>query len=334
MYPERISASNIDDLILVEQLLKAGRDTIVQFSSTVENLDILKSLNILAQKFERQLEIRFFGFYGSSFDASILAHIPNVYKLTIDFMEGVDNIDALADMQNLKVLRLGISNLNRPNILSLESLRNLEELSVVKAKRNKIDLSPIESLHELNDFFTCGETSNIEVLSSAKKLKRLGLSSIPKQQSIDFVSQIEGLEKLFMILGGRTSIAEIKAPNLQSLEIVRVRGLSDLGSIGRFPLLRIFKIEDQIQLQEIEFNENKELNEVKLLNCKNLKTLRNLEHLSSLEHLRIYNSSIDYESLTSEKLPESLEIFGFYTGKSKADKLIKADLAVRGFKEF
>ena len=80
--------------------------------------------------------------------------------------------------------------------------------------------------------------------------------------------------------------------------------------------------------------ELKYLNEIKILNCKNLVLIDGLTKLSNLEHLRIYGTSLDDSSFIDQQFPSSLNIFAFYTGKNKKDKVIRQKLDGLGYIEY
>ncbi|MGO4698949.1 hypothetical protein AB4Z50_32340, partial [Paenibacillus sp. 2TAB26] len=138
---------------------------------------------------------------------------------------------------------------------------------------------------------------------------------------------------LKIILGGRENINEIKENYIETLEIIRVRGLNDLDSLNRFMGLRNLLIEDQIQIFKINLQNNlNKLMDLKLLNCKQLNSLTGLENLRSINQIRIYKTDIDFNSLINEPLPKTLKIFGFYTTKTKIDKEIEKTLINSGYR--
>lgn len=83
-------------------------------------------------------------------------------------------------------------------------------------------------------------------LTAATELQFLSLNSISKN-SINFINDLEKLKTLKFILGGRENINEIEENKIESLEIVRVRGFSELSNMSKFNQLRNLLIEDQIK---------------------------------------------------------------------------------------
>ena len=71
------------------------------------------------------------------------------------------------------------------------------------------------------------------------------LGGIGKRTSLDFVSEMPRLRSLSVALGGRASIAQIEAPGLRELAVIRVQGLVELGDLSRFQELTSLAVEDQ-----------------------------------------------------------------------------------------
>ena len=159
------------------------------------------------------------------------------------------------------------------------------------------------------------------------------LSRIGKETRLDFLSELDNLRTLGMVLGSRASIAEIELSQLAELDISLVKGLVDLGDLSRFRGLSSLRIDQQARLEAIAFSPaNAELRSVYLLHCKSLRTLSGLETLPRLEQLCIWSPVLDRQELLSLKLPPSLEICALYTKKEREDALIRAELDARGYR--
>ena len=201
--------------------------------------------------------------------------------------------------------------------------------------KKNIDLSYLSQCEALEELYVVGHTKYINVLAALPKLKKLSLGSIGKKQNLQFVNEIDTLESLMLILGGRESFEEVVNPNLKKIEIIRVRGLERLGDLSRFQELSYLQIEDQIKIKEVGFsNPLLNLEYFKVITCKNLVRLNGLNKLESLSNLRIYGTDIEISDILSVELPKSLKVFAFYTGKVKKDKEIRTILDSRGFSEF
>jgi hypothetical protein len=327
--PKSISREEIDKII------SDGKNPIIQFSEYSYSTPLLKEVNELCVIYGEELEIRFYGHYGDKFDAKILYHLPDVQNLSVDCLQYIENHEELGKLQKLKSLSFGVYYFQDKDFLSKLNLKGLNRLVIGDNHKNNINLSYLSECKILENLHVVGHTKNIDVVGLLPKLKQLSLGSIGKKQSLLFVNEIRTLESLMVILGGRQSLVEINNENLKKIEIIRVRGLEVLGDLSRFPNLSHLHIEDQIKIKEVAFsNPLLSLNDLKVLTCKTLNTIIGLNNLLNLSNLRIYNTLIEINEVLNSNLPESLNVFAFYTGKVKKDKEIRTLLDSRGFKEF
>lgn len=318
----------------ISKHINAGERVIVQFSKSGYSAQQLAMLNELAKRHGRNFEIRFYGHYSEIFDASVLRLIPNAQSVSIDCLMQASNLDALSLLHNLVELSLGVFELDNPDILSLCNIPTLKALSLGGAKKCNIDFSHLSKCVSLEQIHTTGHTKNISTFCDLPLLQSLSLSSIKRNEDIGFVSRIPRLKTLRLILGGRTSIAQVNSAQLQELDIIRVQGLEDVGDIGRFENLERLLIEDQIRLTGIKVGPNPRLVDMKVLNCKTLEVISGFGCLKALSSLRIYKTAIDYERFIAGSIPDSLGTFAFYTGKNKRDSEIRQELDRKGFHEF
>jgi hypothetical protein len=295
MRQHRIDGSEDINPVSIAKHIDAGERVIVQFSKGCYSAQQLTLLNQLAKNHGRSFEIRFYGHYSEVFDASVLQWIPDAQCVSIDCLMKASNLEALSKIQTLVELSLGVFDLER--------------------------------IH------TTGHTRHISTICSLPLLRDLSLSSIKKNDDIEFVSSIPTLKTLRLILGGRASIAQLASTQLESLEISRVQGLEDIGDLGRFENLERMLIRDQIRLANIKVGPNSRLIDMNIVNCKTLETIAGIGELKALSSLQVYKTAIDYEKLVTGSMPSSLKAFAFYTGKSKRDAEIRMDLEKRGFHE-
>ena len=111
-----------------------------------------------------------------------------------------------------------------------------------------------------------------------------------------------------------------------------VRGLEDLGDLGRFPLLRQLWLEDQIKLTQLDVGGNPLLEQMHLLTCKGLAQLTGLAGLAALRQLSVSETRLDIEALLAQGLPAAVSDVRFRTGKVKRDKEIAELLAQAGLR--
>jgi protein phosphatase 1 regulatory subunit 7 len=326
---QRITDS--DDLTIAENLLAQGQEVVVQFSEDGYSVDTLRGLNELAIKYGNSLQIRFFGFYSSSFDFRTLLAVKDVRNLAVDCLLNASNFETLGELSSLSRLSVGVYNSLPENLLSYASLNNLESLSVTESKQRKLDLSHLSRFELLRELCVVGHTKSIASIGSVSGLTELRLSQIGSGQKIDFINSLSMLKKLTVILGGRDNLNEVMSPSIEELQVLRVRGISEIEPTN-FPRLKSLLVEDQIRLQSMEFTSgNQDLKKVVLGNCKDLASVRGLAELPSLDTFRVYQTSLDLDALLSQGLPPSLRNFAFYTKSQKKNSAIQGKLAALGY---
>lgn len=335
MKQERIQNPGSVDRVEIEAKIAAGNHVIVQFSEPCYSQNLLSRLNNLCGEFGKNLEVRFYGHYRNHFDASIiLRYLPDVAALSVDCLLEATNLSALNDLENLRRLSLGVYKLDDRDFLKSLQLQNLERLCLCETAKANFDLTPLQACTKLAEFYLVGHTRNIDCLARLPALRMLSLGQIPSRQSLEFVSKIQNLKRLVIILGGRSSISEIQHSSLEELEILRVLGFSNFDNIDTFPSLRSLAIEDQIRLESIRFaSSNKSIQSFRILNCKTLHSLEGLEHLAELKSIRIGTTSLSVDSILNQHLATSLKVFGFYTGKSRENAKIREKLDALGYRE-
>lgn len=156
--PERLTRSEI------QAIVDQGQSPTVQFSKPIYDRPFLENLNSLCVEFGSDLEVRFFGFYGRAFDASVLASLPNVRRLAVDCLTRIEQEDWLYKLSSLERLSFGVFEFARNDFLAGLPLENLKQLSVSETKNRKLDLGVLHRCENLTDLFVHGHTKNIEAL--------------------------------------------------------------------------------------------------------------------------------------------------------------------------
>lgn len=327
--PKSITKEEIDAII------SDRKSPVIQFSENKYSPNLLKKIDSLCEMYGEELEVRFYGHYDGAFNANVLGDLPNVKKLSVDCLLHIENYEEIGKLQNLKSLSFGAYYCEDKEFLSKLNLKSLSRIVVGENHNKNINLSYLSECRDLEELYIVGHTKHIDVVGTLPSLKKLSLGSIGKKQNLQFVNEIDTLESLMVILGGRESFEEVKNPNLKKLEIIRVRGLERLGDLSRFPKLSYLQIEDQIKIKEISFTTPLlSLEEFKVITCKSLTQLNGMCMLKRLSNLRIYRTDIEINDILNSELPKSLNVFAFYTGKVKKDKEIRAMLDDSGFNEF
>ena len=327
----RIDNPKTIDKKFVESELKLGKEVILQFVHKSYTDKILADINELCSKFDESLCIRFYGHYSKQFDCKTLQKIPNVKCLYIDCLQSVDNLQILKELSNLKSLSIGIYELQDTEILNADNLKNLTELIVTDTKTKAFNLDYLRQFKKLKSLRIGGHTKNIDAVGELSELEFLSLNSV-KKVPVNFINKLKKLKTLNFILGGRDNLNEIEENEIENLDIVWVRGFNDLSCISKFPKLKTLKIEDEIQLQKVHFNNIfQDLTDLKILNCKTLETITGLKNLPKLSSLIVHQTKVDFDNFLRQELPKQLKHLGFYTTKSKIDKDIKAILESKGY---
>ncbi|HVU07429.1 MAG TPA: hypothetical protein VHG89_02670 [Verrucomicrobiae bacterium] len=331
MKPDRIQNPNSVERAVIEAKIAAGYDVILQFDKPSYTPELLRKINNLCGEWGKDIEVRF---YGHKFDATNLLFLPDVATLSIDCLIEATNLSNLASLVNLRRLSLGIYKLDDTNILKSLHLENLEKLIIGESWEANFDLAPLQACKNISELYVEKHTKNIDSLAMLPSLKSLTLRSISKKQSLNFVSKIQSLKRLKVILGGRTDISEIQHSFLEELEIIRVMGFCGLDSISAFPSLRSLAVEDQLRLEKIRFTQaSQNIQTIRIFNCKNLVYLEGLNFLTNLKLIHIGMTAIEIDSILQQCLPSSLKAFGFYTGKKKENAIARAKLDAHGYQE-
>ena len=329
--PQRIHNPASIDAAALRAAIDADGKVIVQFGEHVDATPLLADLDALAAACGAALEIRFFGHHFTPFDAAILRALPHAANLSLDCHTSAVNLQTLGELPHLRRLQLGVYEMQEHDILALANLRTLEYLSLGETRKASIDLAPLRHWPRLAQLHTTGHVKNIGAITALPALAKLSLSQVKSRDEVDFISAMPALAQLRFILGGRASIAHVTAPLLEELEVVRVRGLEDVGDLGRFPRLRRLSVEDQIKLAQLRLGENPALAWLVLRNCKTLERLHGVASLPALRELAVYLTRLDVDALLADGLPPALRNLTLATGKRKRDAEIKAQLAALGY---
>lgn len=332
--PSRINDPDAAELTTVGERLTAGERLIVQFSEALYTSAQLDVIDALCAQHGSALEVRFYGHYRSVFDGGVLLQIPSVVNLSVDCLQEVRNIDAIAQLSNLRELSLGVFDITDTRLLRFPNLRSLRSLALGDTRSKNLDLSYLVDYVSLESLRVSGHTKGIEAISSSPALASLTLSCISKSTRLTFISTMRNLKRLRLILGGRPSISEVEAPQLHELEVIRVRGLAELAGLDRFPGLRSLAVEDQIRIERLSFTPaNSELLDLRIFNCKTLRELSGLEHLGQLRQFRVGRTALDPDQLLAWRMPTTLEVCAVYTGKERENRRIRKALDARGYRE-
>ena len=319
---QRIDRPKSIDEQQIARFLSNGASTVVlQFPGDSDyEPRLLEELNSACKLFGAKLNVRFYGHYSSKFDCGWLRYLPDVRSLNLDCLTSVSNAQEIDRLEHLEEFGFGVFESELPDLLRFSSLLGICRLILAGSRKNNIDLAPLAQYERLQVLFLNSHTRNIDALGRLTGIKKLLLGSMPKKQQLNFVGAMSRLLSLTLILGGRESLHALAHPGLKHLEVLRVRGFTNID-LSLFPQLEKLCIEDQLHFKCLELEPATLLRWLSTWNCKSFGELGGLSGVRHLEYLFVGKTSIDPEVVLSTA-PNSLKyltITGY--AKGKADKL-------------
>jgi hypothetical protein len=321
----------LDRAEIAQEIARLGTSVVIQFSEPCYPAHLLATINDLCGEFRDNLEVRFFGHYGSFFDADVLRHISHVRSLSVDCLTSIANAEQIGRLPALSTLSFGVFEFADAHFLESLDLGTIERLTLMENRKRNFDLAPLVRASRLKRLYLGGHRTNIERIAELPSLEDLVLGSCSKTQSIAFLNDLEPLRKLEIILGGRPNIDDLVHPKLETLQIVRVQGLQSLGSLTRFPYLRQLRVEDQAKLASIDLT-GVSLTRFAASNCKALTNLVALDQQRALEGLFFAQTRLDVDALLHHDWPQSLKSLGLFGKSAKWNTTARAKIEARGLK--
>jgi len=333
MIAERIENPETIDHSAIEEILHSGRTATLQFSQSVYTDTLLNDVNQLCRAFGSRVEVRFYGHYAGEFDAAVLSALPDVRWLSVDCLTTIRNADSLWQLPALERLSFGVYEFDKPDFLSWIPAERLTHLLLGETRKRNMDLAPLGQCKSLRSLFLQGHTRHIDALGEATALGELRLGSIAAKQDLAFVKEIRALKSLELLLGSRTNFNGVSHPTLETLRLIRVRGLETLGELQRFPSLKQLHIEDQAKLGSISLADL-QLREMVLFNCKTLCEIEGLAQQTELTSFRTSRTQLDLEALLDFPWPPAMETVALYSSREKWNKSARKKLDDLGYREF
>jgi hypothetical protein len=175
------------------------------------------------------LEVRFFDHFEDEFDASVLDHLSEIRRLSIDGLPRVRHPEAIGRLPKLTFLRFGPRRLDSAKILTVLGVQRLIEFTLAGTPTPTIDLSPFAEARSLRTLRLLGSGKNIEAIGHVASLTELAFQPSAKA-SLDFINRLDALEVLKFVLGNAPSITAIESlPALRDLSFREVHYLEELG---------------------------------------------------------------------------------------------------------
>ncbi|TCR04979.1 hypothetical protein [Neorhizobium sp. JUb45] len=305
---------------------------VVQFSTSDSYpTDILLALNEACRIAKDHLQVRFYGHYGTFFDAKVVRHLPEARDLAVDCLR-IENEDEIGHLTNLISLNFGVFELDRPDFLKTLRLGQLEKLGLIENRKRNFDLSPLAECKSLQSLFVNGHSKNIDVLVGLQQLRKLSLGAYAKKNRLDFLNGMTSLKDLTLILGGRSDINDLMSETLEILQILRVQGVETLGDLSRMPALAALRVEDQIKLRHLDLTGAK-LQRLALFNCKNLTELSGLDMQGDIEEFAVSRTALDLDKLRDRDWPVSARSVRLFSGSRKWNDAAEAQMSARNLNQ-
>lgn len=319
----------ISPVALADTAQAHGR-IVIQFSEPdAYSPRLLRDLNEACRLSGSRIQARFYGHYGTRFDAAVLRNLPAVKDLAVDSLTHIENEDEIGRLPELESLSLGVFELDRADILQTLNLGQIKRLALSETRKRNIDLAPLGQCHSLSELFINGHAKGIEATAGLPPLRKLWLSAFAKSNGLDFVAAIPALSQLTLILGGRSRLDDLASATVDLLQILRVRGLETLGDLSRFPALTALRVEDQLQITDINLN-GAELERLWLDNCKHLSSLPGLDRQTRLREFSASRVALDMDALRDRNWPPTATSVRLFAGAKKWNDEARRQLAGRG----
>lgn len=256
----------------------------LQFREVDYDRTDLERINTLCQRFGDAMVVRFFR-HGHGFDTSVLSALPDCTNLSIDAMTHISDFAPIAAMPKLRRLHFSVFEFESPDWLRRLDLSRFTKLTIGANEKRNYDLAPLADAVQLDELFVQGGVKGIERIAGHQRLRDIGLSGFAKSRGLAFLNTLPHLQKLKMILGSRTSIADLDHPGLADLTIIRVSLLEDLGPMSRFVGLRRLEIDQQRRLETIDLT-GLNLDVLAIYDCKSLKRIVGVD-VSKLSRIKL-----------------------------------------------
>lgn len=324
------------DALLPMEIVKAceqHEQFVVQFDKPeAYSAATLQLLNEACRLAQDRLQVRFYGHYGTRFDASVLRHVPEVCNLSLDCLSKIVHEEEIGRLPNLRRLSFGVFELDRPDFLDTIDLSRIVRLVLIENRKRNINLSSLAQCTSLEELFVNGHSKGIDAIAGLSRLRKLGLSAYARRHPLDFIAAMRGLKELKLILGGRTDLDDLSSMSLEMLEVLRVRGVITMGDLSRLPALFALRIEDQLQLCRLDLSGPK-LERLQLFNCRNLAELPGLDMQDRLREFVVSGVALDLNALRDRDWPATMRSVKLFSGSRKWNDDAKASLTARGLGE-
>jgi hypothetical protein len=294
-----------------------------------------RMLNEMLIKRRPDVEIRVYDHGLKSCDLSLLEHIPDVERLSLDRLQSVSNFEFISMLRKLKSVSVGISDLK--SFEFLESLPDSIEKVFLGATKSKTpSLQGLSKLTKIRELHIEGQTKDIDTIGNLLELEKLLLRSV-SPADIGFIRKLSKLWSLDIKLGGIKNLNPLEGlANLKYLELWQVKGLSDISVVSSLVGLQYLFLQSLINVTVLpDMSRLRNLRRVHLESMRGLQNIDGLAKAPVLEefvHLCALNMDPEqYESLI--RMP-SLRKGLFGVSSEKKSEQIEALMKKHGVEQY
>jgi protein phosphatase 1 regulatory subunit 7 len=315
----------LPDSVPIGHFSAGGAEVVDEVVSRTAYLDLLQQA---CARLGDGLEVRFYDHDFGEFDASVLDHLDEIRRLSLDGLELVRQPEAVGRLSKLTVLRFGPRRIDDGRILGAIGVHRLEHFTLASTPTRALDLAPLGEARSMRSLRLLGHGKNTEAIGRLTSLEELALQPSSKF-SLEFINEMVSLETLKFVLGNARSISSIETlPALRDLSFREVRNLEDLGNLERFPRLRRLLVSDQPRITELHVGRaNGALEHISLYSVPGLATLKGLSELPAVKSLFAYDSRLE---LRWSALPVTLTHFQLMTKAIKGRDAHSAAVRANG----
>jgi len=315
----------IPDTVHIGHFDPGGVEVVDEVVSRTAYLDLIQQA---CARLGDGLEVRFYDHDFREFDASVLDHLDEIRRLSLDGLEIVGHPEAVGRLPKLTVLRFGPRRITDARILGAIGVHRLEHFTLASTPTRTLDLAPLGDARSMRSLRLLGHGKNTEAIGRLASLDELALQPSSKF-SLEFINRLVSLQTLKFVLGSATSIRPIESlPALRDLSFREVRNLEDLGNLERFPRLRRLLVSDQPKITELQVGRgNAALEHIYLYSVPRLETLKGLSELPAVKSFFAYDSRLE---LPWSELPATLTHFQLMSKAMKGREAHNAEVRARG----
>lgn len=187
------------------------------------------------------------------------------------------NLDFLRFYIGIKALRIFLPGIK--DLSSITCLRDtLQHLQLGELHNKKTSLEFIGELTHLKTLSTVRNSSRLEVISKLNNLEGLALTGY-QLEKLEYIGTLNQLKKMHIGFGTSKNLDKIgELQNLEELDILWIKTLSDITAISKLVKLQKLKIEYESQIKVLpDISKLKYLKNIRLMN------LNQLEDISSIK---------------------------------------------------